>query len=302
MEGKQPKVIAVYLHADWCGLCKPLSDKFGDLRNKFDEAEVLYVKLDHTTQSDRRQAAYMAHALGMEGAWAEHGGKTGFVLFVDGNTRRVIERSTHDQSLAQFGTSLQNAVRSRPGRRPRGLARACGATLPLSIRTRSISRRMRRSTVIRSRSRRTHRAEASGRARRSSSPSPLTSPRADLYGENPDVEVVVPTRVSIASGAFEPLAASGTDPQPQRKHDAFFDAELATYHGKVWYLFPVRTRRDAELGDGVLTIEVRSQACDESRCLPPRTDTIEVSVAVDAGAGRTGLRHEALFRALRARR
>ncbi len=106
-----PKVMAVYFHADWCGYCKQLGEKYVDLRNKFDDKPVLYVKLDQTTTSDRRQAKYMAHALGMDSAWTEHGNKTGFILYVDGQTRRVLGRVTHDKSMGEIGSELEKALR-----------------------------------------------------------------------------------------------------------------------------------------------------------------------------------------------
>jgi len=110
-DNSAPTVIAVYFHADWCGYCKQLSEKYRDLRNKFDDKPVLYVTLDQTATSDRRQAMYMAHALGMDSAWEEHGGKTGFVLFVDADTRRVLHRVTHDQPMSEIGNALNQAIR-----------------------------------------------------------------------------------------------------------------------------------------------------------------------------------------------
>lgn len=107
-----PKVIAIKFHADWCGYCKAMGPVFEEMQAKYDQQPVLYVRLDQTREAGRRQAQYMARALGMGDIWAEYGGKTGFVLLVDGTTGEVIEKLTHDQSLKAMGASLREAVRN----------------------------------------------------------------------------------------------------------------------------------------------------------------------------------------------
>ena len=108
-----PKVIAIKFHADWCGYCKAMGPVFEEMQAKYDQQPVLYVRLDLTREAGRRQAQYMAHALGMgDDIWSEYGGKTGFVLLVDGTTGEVIEKLTHDQSLKAMGASLREAVRN----------------------------------------------------------------------------------------------------------------------------------------------------------------------------------------------
>lgn len=107
-----PKVIAIKFHADWCGYCKAMGPVFEEMQAKYDQQPVLYVRLDQTREAGRRQAQYMARALGMGDIWTEYGGKTGFVLLVDGTTGEVIEKLTHDQSLKAMGASLREAVRN----------------------------------------------------------------------------------------------------------------------------------------------------------------------------------------------
>lgn len=108
-----PKVIAIKFHADWCGSCKAMGPVFEEMQAKYDQQPVLYVRLDLTREAGRRQAQYMAHALGMgDDIWSEYGGKTGFVLLVDGTTGEVIEKLTPDQNLKAMGAALQDAVRN----------------------------------------------------------------------------------------------------------------------------------------------------------------------------------------------
>jgi len=109
-EAHRAKVIAVKFHADWCGYCKAMGPVFEELQAKYDQEPVLYVEFDQTREFGRKQSAYMAGALGLEGVWMENGGKTGFVLLVDATTKEVMRRLSHEQSLKEMGAALQEAV------------------------------------------------------------------------------------------------------------------------------------------------------------------------------------------------
>jgi len=106
------KVIAVKFHADWCGYCKAMGPVFEELQAKHDQEPVLYIEFDQTREFGKRQSAYMADAMGLDEVWAEHGGKTGFVLLIDATTKRVMQRLSHEQNLKQMGAALSDAVRS----------------------------------------------------------------------------------------------------------------------------------------------------------------------------------------------
>lgn len=111
-EGERPEIIAVKFHADWCGYCKAMGPVFQELQAKYDQQPALYVVFDQTREFDRRQSAYLASAMGLDEVWAEHGGKTGFVLLIDADSRRVVERLDHTQDLKQMGAALTSAVQS----------------------------------------------------------------------------------------------------------------------------------------------------------------------------------------------
>lgn len=105
-----PEVIAIKFHADWCGYCKAMGDIFDELQAKFDQEPVLYLTFDQTREHHTRQSQYLAHALGLEDVWAEYGGRTGFILLIDGQTGEVIDQLDHEQDLSQMGESLVDAV------------------------------------------------------------------------------------------------------------------------------------------------------------------------------------------------
>jgi len=109
------EIIAIKFHADWCGKCKAMGTVFEELQTSFDKEPVLYVVFDHTDEFDRRQSAYMAHALGLDEVWKEHGGTTGFVLLIDAESKEVVQRLSHEQDLKQMGAALQDAVKNATG-------------------------------------------------------------------------------------------------------------------------------------------------------------------------------------------
>ena len=52
----------------------------------------------------------MAQSMELDGVWAEKGGKTGFILLIDGKTREVITTLKSTQNLKEMGAELNAAV------------------------------------------------------------------------------------------------------------------------------------------------------------------------------------------------
>ena len=105
-----PAIIAVKFHADWCGYCKAMGPVFEELQAKYDQQPVLFVTFDQTREFNRQQSRYLAQAMGLNDAWTQYGGKTGFILLIDAGSKKVVERLDHEQTLKQIGAALQNAV------------------------------------------------------------------------------------------------------------------------------------------------------------------------------------------------
>lgn len=111
MQDNGPAIIAIKFHADWCGSCKAMGPVFEELQAKYDQQPVLFVEFDQTREFNRRQSQYLADALDLGDVWDEHGGKTGFVLLIDAETKKVIERLGYERSLKEMGASLMDAAK-----------------------------------------------------------------------------------------------------------------------------------------------------------------------------------------------
>lgn len=108
---REPDLVAVKFHADWCGSCKKMGSIFTDLRNKFDGKPVLFVTLDLTNVSTRGQAELMAGALGLKQVYDAHPG-TGFILLVDPDSHKVLDKLTSDKNIKEVGAAISARLES----------------------------------------------------------------------------------------------------------------------------------------------------------------------------------------------
>lgn len=108
----EPELLAVKFHADWCGSCKKMGPIFEDLTNKYDGKPVLFVTLDLTNGTTRAQAEYLAASLGFGDVYAQNQG-TGFILLLDGKSRKQVAKLTSDQNIKVMGAELVKQLESR---------------------------------------------------------------------------------------------------------------------------------------------------------------------------------------------
>jgi uncharacterized protein YyaL (SSP411 family) len=114
-----------------------------------------------------------------------------------------------------------------------------------------------------------------------------------LYGQNPAADFLVPTTLSLESST---LLVSGqvAAPEPHRAVDAILKQTLNTYSGRIWFRVPVTVNADARAGATTLTLSVKTQACDASRCLSPETTLLRIPLQIDSAAP-AQTRHPGIF-------
>ena len=87
----QPCLIAVRYHADWCKACCTLAPCFDELQASMQDEAVLFVTLDFSDDRSKKQAEYLAAALGLNEIWRSNGIKTGQVLIIDAQKKEVVQ-------------------------------------------------------------------------------------------------------------------------------------------------------------------------------------------------------------------
>ncbi len=92
-------------------------------------------------------------------------------------------------------------------------------------------------------------------------------------------QVMPASTEGLAFGVIE--AQKGTDiPTPP----ALGSGTLSVYQGKAYFLIPVTVAVDAAAGERTLDIAVRTQACDDTTCLPPKTLRLQVKAKIGTAA------------------
>lgn len=112
-EAKKPEVFGVLFYADWCGSCKILDPKLTEVkaRHALEDKSVLFLKLDFTDETTTSQAELLVNAIGMNEVYAEYGDKTGFMLLIDADTKKVISRVSKRMKNSEIAGRIQHALK-----------------------------------------------------------------------------------------------------------------------------------------------------------------------------------------------
>ena len=113
-EVAKPAVIAVMMHADWCGSCKSLDPKVTQAREeaKLDEQDVLFVTFDLTDDTTKAQSKMMAAALGIAEVYESNAGKTGFMLLVNAESGDKLARVTNKLKADEIADSILASLKT----------------------------------------------------------------------------------------------------------------------------------------------------------------------------------------------
>lgn len=108
------KTKAVLVYADWCGSCKVLDPKIKRVQTMGPVPGLEYVTLDYTAK-DAKAFFAQAEAAGVGKAVRDYLGgtvKTGQLLLVDVNDKKVIGKVTKDLDSGEILTAVKAAVKA----------------------------------------------------------------------------------------------------------------------------------------------------------------------------------------------
>ncbi|MEW6213288.1 MAG: thioredoxin family protein [Acidobacteriota bacterium] len=108
---EQPGLLAVLFYADWCNSCKILEPKLNQVKREFQDKSVLFTRFDLTDDFTKDQSAHFAALIGLENFYRESEGKTGFMLLIDGQSKKLLGKITKEKSPDEIRTMLTHALK-----------------------------------------------------------------------------------------------------------------------------------------------------------------------------------------------
>lgn len=91
-----------------------------------------------------------------------------------------------------------------------------------------------------------------------------------------------PLRITVPEGQAFTAAGAITGPEPKRAWDSAFEIDSAKHDGTATFTVPLRVDGKASAGPATLDVLVRYQACSETLCLRPKTETLSLPLAIGA--------------------
>ncbi len=107
---EKPKVVGVLFYADWCGSCKVLDPKLDEVKKQFMDQPIYFTRVNLTDECTKKQSAMLAEWVGLGEIYREHATKTGFMLLIDPQTKKVLSKLTKAQSEAELKAAMEDAL------------------------------------------------------------------------------------------------------------------------------------------------------------------------------------------------
>ncbi len=105
-----PDLLVVKFHADWCGSCIAMGPTFEDVQTKFDNENISFVKLDFTDSITTSQANKTGDSLGIQPILLENNRKTGFVLIIDNESKKVLYKLTKNDNVDVMESKIREFI------------------------------------------------------------------------------------------------------------------------------------------------------------------------------------------------
>jgi hypothetical protein len=93
-----------------------------------------------------------------------------------------------------------------------------------------------------------------------------------------------PLRVTLDENGVVRIVGVETGTAPVKKHDPSFDLETEFYPQSFSLRVQTEVKQHPAVGDQLIPVSVRYQACDDRTCLPPRTAHLSVPIKVLPGS------------------
>lgn len=116
-----------------------------------------------------------------------------------------------------------------------------------------------------------------------------------LYGPNPEAKFLLPTTLALSESTTA-TAGETKYPAGEKREDVVLKESFFVYEGVVWLRLPVTISEDASPGPLTLEFKLRTQACDEKKCLQPRTAKLKLPIEIVAESQEEP-RHPEVFKA-----
>ncbi|MEL7473096.1 MAG: thioredoxin domain-containing protein [Planctomycetota bacterium] len=104
------EIVAVAMHADWCGACKTLGPKVSQSLQSFTGEDQIDFRVADFTDRQNPAGEAMLNDIGLGELAEMNNGKTGLVYLVDAQTGDVFGRIQGANSIPEIQTQFSNAL------------------------------------------------------------------------------------------------------------------------------------------------------------------------------------------------
>lgn len=103
-----------------------------------------------------------------------------------------------------------------------------------------------------------------------------------IYSLNQKPGGPIPLRIGLVGASDVTIRGLVNAPKPQRAFDKNFGIETELYSGSPRFTIPVGVSGSSATGTRKVQVAARYQVCSDKLCLPPRTDSVGVTLRVTA--------------------
>jgi hypothetical protein len=104
-----PRLVAVNIRADWCLRTPEVTPIFETLTERYGDEPILFLTMNVTEDADRRQARYMATAMGIEQVFDEPF-ESGMIKLIDRESATVVAMLTGEEDVPEMENLLAQVI------------------------------------------------------------------------------------------------------------------------------------------------------------------------------------------------